>query len=355
MYLPSRQELHDYIDQGYVRKQRHPSLPLEVYNYTEQAMFKNYWPDGIRAARGLVMDETGRIVSLPFPKFFNLDEHSEETLTEYKDTRYIIQEKLDGSLITLSNDPEHGLIVASRGSFDSWHAKQAQRIVQEEKYIFPQGFTYIFELIGRENQIVINYDCELKFIILGVIDPVKGEESRLPHDLLAESIGMPGDQIPEGWGNIPINEIKDQIPDNYEGVVIVFEDRFRVKVKSDQYVYLHRLISGLNRRTVWEAMKEGVELASEFPEEFQEWIDQVWQELSDAYTQHEQHAKEVFANVPEGDRKTQALFIKGHTQNPGLVFSLLDGRMEKFNEQIFKLIKPQTETGEGATEVPSTT
>ena len=63
--------LADAIDGGYVRVQRHPSLPLRVLNYTEKAAYENAWTDVTLACRGLIVADDGRIVARPLPKFFN--------------------------------------------------------------------------------------------------------------------------------------------------------------------------------------------------------------------------------------------------------------------------------------------
>jgi len=75
-------ELAAMLDQGYVRRQEHHSMPLAIYNYTEKAAYDRVWNDVTSQCRGLIIDvATSRVVARPFPKFFNYGEHDEATLS----------------------------------------------------------------------------------------------------------------------------------------------------------------------------------------------------------------------------------------------------------------------------------
>ncbi len=62
------------VDNGFVNKNTHPLLPLDIYNYTHRAQFDGDWNDGVlKHCRGLIVDHDGYIVARPFAKFHNLN------------------------------------------------------------------------------------------------------------------------------------------------------------------------------------------------------------------------------------------------------------------------------------------
>ena len=67
-------------------------------------------------ARGLVIDQTGNLITVPYPKFFNYQQYTKELKPEYlsdqfveyfcdyaEDESYEVLEKLDGSMISISS------------------------------------------------------------------------------------------------------------------------------------------------------------------------------------------------------------------------------------------------------------
>src|SRR5438874_2440055 len=113
------------IDEGVVRATRHPSLPLTIYNYTAKCQYDQLWSDVTRVCRGLIIDDNGTVVARPFPKFFNMDEHSRSDIVFSK--AFTITEKVDGSLGVLYPSGD-GWAIATRGSFTSGQAVKATEI-----------------------------------------------------------------------------------------------------------------------------------------------------------------------------------------------------------------------------------
>ncbi|MBM3795962.1 MAG: hypothetical protein FJW31_18320 [Acidobacteria bacterium] len=74
---PLLAELHAFADAGLCKRQRHPRLPLWIYNYSQKAQFEYSaasWPEPLRDARGLILTEDGHIAARGFRKFFNLSQ-----------------------------------------------------------------------------------------------------------------------------------------------------------------------------------------------------------------------------------------------------------------------------------------
>lgn len=64
-------ELRKRIDDGLITAT--PNGRLTIYNYSNHCVYERAWDEYTMAARGLVLDDTGRILARPWPKFFNLN------------------------------------------------------------------------------------------------------------------------------------------------------------------------------------------------------------------------------------------------------------------------------------------
>ena len=105
------------IEDGFINVQKHPTLDLFIYNYSQEAQFARRWNEATINCRGLIADKDQNIIAKPLPKFFNLDEIEGLNL-KIPNEDFEVYNKMDGSLIILcfyNNQP----IIATRGSFTS--------------------------------------------------------------------------------------------------------------------------------------------------------------------------------------------------------------------------------------------
>jgi hypothetical protein len=86
--------LDEALADGLVRRQRHPELPLTIYNYTERAVYEREWNTASRSCRGLIANDEGVVVARPWPKMFNLSEPDAPMLNP--DEPVVATDKLDG-------------------------------------------------------------------------------------------------------------------------------------------------------------------------------------------------------------------------------------------------------------------
>lgn len=134
--------LNKYHNEGLLYKQIHPTLPLTIWNYTEEVQYNNKWDELTLSARGLVTDEFGTIVARPFKKFFNMEEGKHTPTQDFE-----VFEKVDGSLGIVFNYKGEWLI-ATRGSFTSDQAIKGKEMLDKypvEK--LDKNKTYLFEII----------------------------------------------------------------------------------------------------------------------------------------------------------------------------------------------------------------
>jgi RNA ligase len=255
-----------------VRSNVHPNDPeLWILNYTETAAFDSVWNNVTLNCRGLIVNAFGDIIARPFPKFFNYGQPGCPEID--LDEPVVVSDKLDGSLGILYPHPEGGYAIATRGSFTSDQALHATEIFRTKYagYVPPGGVTMLFEIIYPENRIVCDYGDMDDLVLLGSVHNSSGdswEGADVDWD-------WPG-PIAEVFTYKTMREALEVEPrDGKEGFVVHFLiSGHRVKIKQEDYIALHRIVTGLNARSVWEAMvhNEVDELIEKIPDEFHDFI-----------------------------------------------------------------------------------
>lgn len=339
--------LEKMIAERYISVQKHPNLDLFIYNYTQKAQFDRVWNNETLQCRGLIMDGKHNIIARPFPKFFNLSEAVEKG-DQLPAEDFIVTEKMDGSLGILYMG-ENGIpCLATRGSFMSDQAFKGTDILHEkyQRAYWVDGWTYLFEIIYPANRIVVDYGKREDIVLLTAIKTATGEE--LAYDKLKE--------FAEIWG-IPVVQKYDAIRDfskieardNAEGYVITYTNGQRYKIKHDEYVRLHRLVTQVNSKVIWELLKNNQnmdELLERVPDEFFAWVKKTKENLEYEYNVIEGLAIkhwEVIKTLP--DRKTQALALMKTEEKQKIVIPIVFALLDKkpYDHIIWKQIRPRAE------------
>jgi RNA ligase len=334
--------LDKYLHEHLIVKQKHPIFDIWIYNYTPECVFSRKWDEVTTMCRGLILDKEGNIVALPFKKFFN---YGEVTTSLPKGVPKIFK-KLDGSLLITTKYKDE-LIVATRGSFVSDQAKLAKMLIVQNKElrkVIMSGdnqFTYLLEVTGPGNRIVVSYP-ENKLTLLAVITNWNGKEHNLDFYRNNHKFDIV-EEFKAEWDSNTIEYLKNLNISNEEGFVLKWENGFRCKIKFESYLYLHRLVTGLNEKTIWEWMKEGKdinELVKNVPEEFKKWVMNIFYNIDSEKNSiidgviHFLYKNDLFFK----ERKEAALLImKEIPKYQAIAFEMLDKREEK---AIWKFIKP---------------
>lgn len=105
-------------------------------------------------------------------------------------------------------------------------------------------WTPVFEFCSRKNQIVIDYGSEDRLVLIAMRDMLNGRY--FTYSQLANAAKLWKLEVVQPW-TAPItnlNEfssfVKDAV-DLDEGFVVAFDDGFRVKIKTENYVRMHRV------------------------------------------------------------------------------------------------------------------
>lgn len=327
----------------FINEQKHPTLDLLIWNYNQKCQFEKAWDDYTLMCRGLITDLEGNIVARPFKKFFNIEEKMNELPTE----RPIISEKFDGSLGIQYYDGDK-VCIATRGSFQSEQAKLATnwmgRFTSDD---FFEGCTYLWEIIYPENRIVVDYGKRAEMVLLAIIHTDTGEE--IPHivEEEAKELAIPYAKRLEYTDLEKVIAEAKSLPGNSEGYVFHWpEIGLRMKIKGEEYVRLHRLITGFSTKSIWECLMNGQDidqLLEKVPDEFFNWVKGKKALLIDQYSQVCLDAMALYEQVKNlPDRKSQAIAIQGMTKKySGIVFSLLDNK--PVDKMVWRLLKPKFE------------
>lgn len=75
--------LDQYVEDGWLIKQDHLTLPLAIYNYSQATQYAGKWDEITLSCRGLVIDDQDRIMARPFKKFFNIEEGKHASTSEF--------------------------------------------------------------------------------------------------------------------------------------------------------------------------------------------------------------------------------------------------------------------------------
>ena len=338
--------LHKYESDGLLFSQKHPSLPLTIWNYSDRVQYEGLWDETLLQCRGLVTDEEGNVVARPFKKFFNMEEGKHKPTSDFD-----VYDKMDGSLGILFNYKGEW-IFATRGSFTSEQSVKGLQILSDYQYKkLHNGYTYLFEIIYSENRIVVKYDFE-DVILLGMINTESGEEIDIHNGPirfknLISNIGLNVVKKYDGIKDFTL--LKDMVGDNEEGFVVRFSNGDRMKVKGEEYIRLHRIISMISTKSVWEILSNGESIEEVFdgvPDEFYPQIRDYEKSLKYGFMSISEHAGKLFDNLYENydgdlpEKKLYAEWVKKQDKHlQPILFRMYDRK--DYSNYIWKLLKPE--------------
>ena len=376
------EKLETYFQNGLLSKQKHPKYDLFIWNYTPKVQYDRLWDDITIQCRGLVTNSKGEIIARPFKKFFNYEEYKPEDIPNEE---YVVYEKMDGSLgilfyyeeelsderrynIWFNNNYETGMerffdpnnlpdfdntyyeptpkkmgewILATRGSFTSPQAIKGKEILDKKYDIsaIRKDNTYLFEIIYPENRIVVDYGDEEKLVVLGGIHTETGDE--IPDSSLfwLQDCGFEIVTIYKTWGET-YDLLKEEISKDREGYVIRFKSGFRMKIKGEEYVRLHRILTNISNRDIWEYLKDNKpfdELLEKVPDEFNHWVKETVRDLQNQFDTIKTDVENEFKQLI--DKKEFAEKIKDNP-NRSFLFKRLDSYSNQLNEMIWNSIYP---------------
>lgn len=352
MNLNYLKELDKLVDDGWLSKSEMDNLVL--YNYTDKTTFAKHWNTFTINARGTIYDKnTGKVVALAFPKFFN---HNEALAPKDEPGGFSPMVKMDGSLGTgFFRDGQW--CVATRGSFYSDQAKEATKMLREQYDMkrWPKEYTPLFEIIYPENRIIVDYGDKRELVLLAARHTQYGiymPQSDL--DVLASYCGFETTtnhkQHSENFESIKqVEEHVSKLSWQEEGYVLRFHQSGNmVKVKSPEYLRVAKAKSDLTLLNIWEWMCRGdyQEMVTKMPDELHEEAKVLARQIEDAFirTAMEVNLLHTELAIPEFPKESEMKAIAKKIleeggKYQGVLFAMARNS-PKVTELIFKHIRP---------------
>lgn len=197
--------------------------------------------------RGITFEkETGKLISLPFEKFFNVNEKAWTQASVIRDyERLAVLEKRDGSMISPAM-VDGKVFLKTKKSFYSDVALEANQSIPTNVYNFCRHmleieFCPIFEYTSPDTKIVINYGVEPQFVLLAARDMRTGQY--MSYDALSTAGEMFEVPVVENFLRARVDDYLAlaEKTEDIEGWVI-YTDQGRFKIKTKWYMDRHRLI-----------------------------------------------------------------------------------------------------------------
>lgn len=340
----------EYVIGGLLRKDMTDDGELAVYTYTDQTTFERAWDKITLNSRGHVYNvRTGERVACLFSKFFNLNERDCRYEVLPWDKPYEVYEKMDGWIGGLFRH-KGKFWVSTRGSFHSDGSKWASSFIQHKDLSFlPDEVTLVFEIITPEQKIILDYKGERTLYVLAAFNRHTGEEyQREQVEIWAKEAGLPIVEIHRSMTIQDCLKMKDELKDR-EGFVIRFHDGKRVKVKTEWYCAIAKIMANLTPISVWECMGEGKvkqEYLRSIPEELKPLVDKYKNELESQFVKIRKILEITLIPLIEANKDSRKSFAMSLSKKTAIIkkaaFSFYDRKEEAIEKIVMDLIYPKS-------------
>jgi RNA ligase len=208
----------------------------------------------------------------------------------------------------------------------------------------------MFEIIYPENRIVVDYGNAERMVMLACIDCSSvGCEVNIHIPYYMDNF----DVVKKYNGITDFKELKDTIAFDAEGYVIRFRGGMRMKIKGDEYIRLHKILTNFSSVDIWRILIDGgslEEFLDRVPDEFDVWVRQTIGNLSYARFSilercgkiHDYFRYGKYGDVePEPTKKQFAEHVMKYVDPPlrAVCFAMWDRK--PYDHIIDKLIKPK--------------
>lgn len=277
--------------------------------------------EGIRANfRGITFDEvTGECISLPFHKFYNINQLPTTQWNLLSSLTGTIYEKVDGSMVHFFMH-RGNLRCATRMSAETPQALEALKFFQKTSMLdavvaeVEAGYTPLFEYISPNNQIVVEYP-ETRLVYLNSRNRKTGEYR------FNESFEDRAQRY-----HFPFSQVLDNLDkEEFEGYVCHLENGLWVKCKGNWYMERHRAVDALMRPAyrLYEVVFAGVmdDLIAVAPDRHKPRLLKIYADAQMDLLREKKRVEELFQTV------RALMYEKGYTQKKEWNFSDRDDKV----------------------------
>ena len=303
---------------GNINIKYHPEYSnLALFKYSQDCVTEKNWNKFTLIARGLILDiENKIVVAVGFPKFFNYSE-MEEGECSFLEPVFTTSEKMDGSLGILYSF-NNKWRAATCGSFISDQAQWAEKWLYKNidlNYLDSTN-TYLFEVIYPENKIVVSYDFS-GLVLLSIYDKYGLEYNSHMLEYESNCLGVRLRKEYTFNDIFEILKIAKNLDSTQEGFVIRFNSGVRLKVKGDEYIRIHRLISRITPLAIWDILLNKTDLISikkDLPEELEKDFDNIISILQKKLRTFIDEVETMYNNTKDMTDKELGLYLQQHPE-----------------------------------------
>lgn len=313
-----------------VKMKAHPSYDyLFVLNYSDAVQCRKIpWDNFNKRCRGLVVDVKNKIISHSFDKFFNLGEDAGFSYDELKDRPGVsVVEKLDGTMLNIFwHEPLQTWIASTRSEFVNKYTEYGLSLFLQTKMIEPEWkqFTIIFEIVDPQFRNVIDYSKKLDYVYGIYCLGLRGRTTDQLHKFdVPDFLYIEGRPLfdyfpwPESY---PFSNLDDIITNTKnmswleEGYVLWYPNGDLIKVKSPEYLKVHRIIWNYSDDRILELIEQEDkktldEMLISAPEEYSKSIAEVVFAANIKFREYQDKIYSLFSNAPKQTRKDFALWV----------------------------------------------
>ena len=351
--------LERYVSEGLLRKAEDENLVQ--YNYSDYCNNSGCWDDITLFNRGNIYEKsTGKLIAKSLPKFMNFSQLTQEDQHYFLDHKKLITtEKKDGCLgiLYMYNNE---IRCNSRGAFNNYVTDKIKQLLPKYTMldVILKFNTLIVEVISPETKIICDYGNKQELYLLTAYSNLDWEEySNNQLDELSNIIRMPRPKkCYLGWQGL----FKWQQEQDYteEGFVVCIEDKQygsykRVKIKSNDYIRVSRIMAGLSKYKIWKIMKNDLEqntqilkqYFSNLPDEIVIEAEQYKKELQEEYNKIQELVNQEFEKTKDIPiEKLYKYFEENPCEYKGCIYNLRNGK--DISKIIIKFIEPKNVEGE---------
>jgi len=253
-YLPDYNECLEICEKSdgifYESKSNIDGYDISIFNY-RLTTYNDFVTYNAFELRGItfVFNTDGSVYKrfLLMEKFFNVNENESTLFDVIKDKKVkSVYLKEDGSIISFIELPNGKIAAKSKMSFESEQAIMAQKLFESNgninkfvKDCISKDLSPIFEYVGPMNRVVVKYNNS-DLILLRLRDNKTGEYLSIDGYDLSKPMSFK-------FTLSDLMSLKSSL-ESIEGWIVEFVDGQKVKIKTDWYHSLHRILTDYSNR-----------------------------------------------------------------------------------------------------------
>ena len=319
-----KEKLNKYVEDGLIKCAYSDDKKLFITNYTDKCTYDGVWDEYTLNLRGVVYNTNYDIVSANISKFFNYEQLPVEKQKEIANAKkFQLTVKYDGCLISIFPwDKKRGgdgkLYFCSRGSFDSFVVDAAKKIIGDDltaEKLLEQSVCLICEVISPETKILVDYNGVSEIRVITSFDLNTFEENTFEKTTeIVERLHLPYLKMVE-VKNMTFDELRVWQKEHdwtMEGFVARFDDNYRVKFKSNDYLRVAAIRCELDSLHLYNM---AIEIVAEYKDK---WYQGLYKHIEQLPDELQNDGKEIVNEMRATYDKWYDKILKLHNENINL-------------------------------------